>query len=117
MPEYLVQYHVLHTASEHATAHQPRIDLPAIGLARTAYDDADHAVVAEPVYQADLKGKDGWVMLRVPDLGLCIAPRSEVVLIRLVDELGNACPTGGVERLKGYGHFQGSEIGLDPSDL
>ena len=50
MVEYLAQYHMFHSSSEDAAAHQPEDSFPYAGFARTANDNADHAIVTENIH-------------------------------------------------------------------
>ena len=51
------KYCVFDTAAQDPATHQPAVDFPDAVL-RPADDDADHAVVAEPVPQPNLRGED-----------------------------------------------------------
>ncbi len=76
----------------------------------------DHAKIAEPVGEPRLQGDDARIRLERRHLGLGVAPGGEIELVRLVDQLSDAAPAAGVERLGRKAHLQGGEIIADVTD-
>ena len=92
------QCRFLHAAAEDATAHQPGIDLEGLRIGRTQDDDSDHAIVPEAIDQPELQRGQCGIALHRGNLALGIAPRCQVELVRLVDQLRDSGAVYAVER-------------------
>jgi len=96
---------VLEGSPDDAAAEQPGVDVGERSV-QARDKDADEAVVAEAVGEADADGEDVGVGGRCADVGLAAAAAGEVELVRLVDQLGDAGDGDLVEGDDGGCHVQ-----------
>ncbi len=114
-----MQHRPFHGAAQHAAAHEPGVDIPGLrGVRRGPADrDARHAEIAEAVLQPDLESEYRRVLLDRGDFGLGVAPRGQIELIGLVDELDDPPAARRIERRQLDDHSERLEIVLDvPGD-
>ena len=105
------QRRFLDLAAEHPAAHQPGIHEQIAVVDHAADDDGDDAVVAEAVEQAQLQPEGLRILHQREHVFVGIAPRRQIELVGLVDELNGALQPDLVEPPPDQVHLQAAQIG------
>src|SRR5580692_1721283 len=115
MLQDLPEHHVLNPSTKNAAAHQPCIDLPNFRLVGAADDDTDHSIVSESVGKTDLQCECGSILLNGRNFGIGVTASRQVVLVRFVNELNDACSSCCIKWLKRDRHIQRCEVSIHPA--